>query len=156
MSKYQLDKAVFHRLRGSESDASLSDAERRAVDDADFRALYLLGLHPVLLNAYARSRGLRRDDYRKQLEGLASTEEVTPPELFLSAVAACGVELVHVIARDEGRKVGRVELSVQGTVDRGNQKRTDVTVFNSVRLEFSISGTDGATAAQLVEGFKRR
>src|SRR5436190_5093270 len=69
-------------------------------------------------------------------------EELTPPELFLSAVAACGVELVHVIARDEGKKVGWVELSVQGTVDRGNQKRPDVTVFNSVRLEFSISGTD--------------
>ena len=66
------------------------------------------------------------------------------------------ISLVHVIARDEGKKVGRVELSVQGTVDRGNQKRTDVTVFNSVRLEFAISGTDGATAAQLVEGFKRR
>jgi uncharacterized OsmC-like protein len=83
-------------------------------------------------------------------------EELTPPELFLSAVAACGVELVHVIARDEGKKVGRVELAVHGKVDRGNQSRTDVTVFNSVRLEFSVSGTDGATAAQLVEGFKRR
>ena len=83
-------------------------------------------------------------------------EELTPPEAFLSAVAACGVELVHVIARDEGKKVDRVELNVYGKVDRGNQSRTDVTVFNQVRLEFSISGTDGATAAQLVEGFKRR
>lgn len=83
-------------------------------------------------------------------------EELTPPELFLSSVAACGVELVHVIARDENKNVGRVLLDVHGRVDRGNQKRTDVTVFNSVRLKFSISGTDGATAAQLVEGFKRR
>jgi hypothetical protein len=41
-------------------------------------------------------------------------------------------------------------------VDRGKQKRIDVTIFNSMRLEFSIGGTDGATAAQLVEGFKRR
>jgi uncharacterized OsmC-like protein len=83
-------------------------------------------------------------------------EELTPPELFLSAVAACGVELVHVIARDENRTVGRVLLTVQGKVDRGDQPRPDVTVFNAVRLDFSISGTDGATAAQLVEGFKRR
>ena len=83
-------------------------------------------------------------------------EELTPPELFLSAVAACGVELVHVIARDEGKKVGKVELAVHGKVDRGNQSRHYVTVFNAVRLEFAISGTDGATAAQLVEGFKRR
>lgn len=83
-------------------------------------------------------------------------EALTPPEVFLSAVGACGVELVHVIAREQGKSVGRVALAVHGTVDRGQQKRTDVTVFNAVRLEFEIAGTDGATAAQLVEGFKRR
>ena len=83
-------------------------------------------------------------------------EELTPPELFLSAVGACGVELVHVIAKDQGKTVGAVQLAVHGTVDRGNQRRADVTVFNQLRLEFAISGTDGATAAQLVEGFKRR
>jgi uncharacterized OsmC-like protein len=83
-------------------------------------------------------------------------EELTPPELFLSSVAACGVELVHVIARDQNAKVGNVRLAVHGTVDRGNQSRTDLTVFNSVRLEFELSGTDGATAASLVEAFKRR
>lgn len=83
-------------------------------------------------------------------------EELTPPEVFLAAVGACGVELVHVIAREQGKSVGRVALAVHGTVDRGQQKRTDVTVFNAVRLEFEIAGTDGATAAQLVEGFKRR
>jgi uncharacterized OsmC-like protein len=83
-------------------------------------------------------------------------EELTPPEVFLAAVAACGVELVHVIARDGNKRVGRVQLTVQGKVDRANQKRTDVTVFNAVRLDFTISGADGATAAELVEGFKRR
>ena len=83
-------------------------------------------------------------------------EEITPPEAFLSGVAACGVELIHVIAREEGKAVGRVEVTVHGMLDRSKQKRTNVTVLNSVRMEFSISGTDGATAAQLVEGFKRR
>jgi len=83
-------------------------------------------------------------------------EELTPPELFLSAVASCGVELVHVIARDQGIPVGQVRLAVQGTVDRGRQQRTDVTVFNSLRLEFVVRGTDAAAAAQLVDGFKRR
>lgn len=83
-------------------------------------------------------------------------EELTPPELFLSAVAACGVELVHVIARDQATALGSVALAVHGTVDRGNQARADVTVFNAVRLEFVLTGTDGATAASLVEGFKRR
>jgi len=83
-------------------------------------------------------------------------EELTPPELFLSAVASCGVELVHVIARDQNARVGNVKLAVQGVVDRARQKRADVTVFNSVQLDFVVEGTDGATAAQLVEGFKRR
>jgi uncharacterized OsmC-like protein len=83
-------------------------------------------------------------------------EEVTPPEAFLSGVAACGVELVQVIAKEQGVPIGRVAVSIFGQLDRGNQKRSDVTVLNEVRLTFELSGTDGATAAQLVEGFKRR
>jgi uncharacterized OsmC-like protein len=83
-------------------------------------------------------------------------EELTPPELFLSAVAACGVELLHVIARDEGVPLDRVSVTVRGTVDRARQARSDVTVFNSVRLRFALTGADGARAAALIEGFKRR
>lgn len=83
-------------------------------------------------------------------------EELTPPELFLSAVASCGVELVHVIARDQNTSIRSVRLAVEGIVDRSRQKHPDVTVFNSMRLSFQIDGTDGATAAQLVEGFRRR
>ena len=83
-------------------------------------------------------------------------EELTPPEVFLSGIAACGVELVQVIAKEQGAPLGKVALTLHGMLDRSRQSRTDVTVLNSVRLEFVISGTDGATAAQLVEGFKRR
>jgi len=83
-------------------------------------------------------------------------EEITPPELFLSAVASCGVELLHVIARDQGVPLARVGVTINATVDRGNQPRTDVTVFNTVRLRFTLGGTDAARAAALVEGFKRR
>ncbi|MDF2775517.1 MAG: hypothetical protein K0S86_5018 [Geminicoccaceae bacterium] len=83
-------------------------------------------------------------------------EEVTPPELFLSAVASCGVELVHVIARDQAVPLERVHVTIDGTVDRGNQPRGDVTVFNSVRLRFTLGGADASQAAALVEGFKRR
>ena len=83
-------------------------------------------------------------------------EELTPPELFLSSVAACGVELVHVIAKDENKRIDSVELKVHAVVDRGKQQRTDVTTFNRVELDFVVSGADGQTAAALVEGFKRR
>ncbi len=70
MSAYQLNKAVFDRLRTADGAYDLTDDERRALDDQDVRALYQLGLHPVLLNAFARAIGLRRDDYRVMLDGL--------------------------------------------------------------------------------------
>jgi len=83
-------------------------------------------------------------------------EELTPPEVFLSGLAACGVELLQVIARDKGATIGAVRLRVDGAVDRSKQLREDLTVFNWVHLHFVVSGTDGATAASLVEAFKRR
>jgi uncharacterized OsmC-like protein len=83
-------------------------------------------------------------------------EEITPPEAFLAGVASCGVELVHVIAREQSVPLEQVHARLHATLDRSSQARTDVTVFNNVRLEFTITGCDGAQAAALVEGFKRR
>ena len=83
-------------------------------------------------------------------------EELTPPELFLSSVAACGVELVQVIARDSNVSIGSAHVTVHGVVDRSRQARPDVTLFNSMSMEFTVTGTDGASAAALVEAFKRR
>jgi uncharacterized OsmC-like protein len=83
-------------------------------------------------------------------------EELTPVEVFLSAVAACGVELIHVIAKADNVPLDRVSVRIYGAVDRSRQKRTDVTTFNSVRIDFILAGTSGAQAAALVEGFKRR
>jgi uncharacterized OsmC-like protein len=83
-------------------------------------------------------------------------EEVTPVEVFLSSVAACGVELIHVIARDQQVPLRSVRVSIHGTVDRAKQARTDLTTLNSVALDFALSGADDAQAAALVEGFKRR
>ncbi len=83
-------------------------------------------------------------------------EAVTPPELFLSAIASCGVELLHVIARDDDIPLERVIVSTWGMVDRAKQARPDLTVFNAIRLRFELKGADGAQAAALIEGFKRR
>lgn len=83
-------------------------------------------------------------------------EELTPPELFLSSVASCGVELVQVIARDTNVTIGAVGVTVHGVVDRSRQARSDLTTFTSVRMDFSVAGTDGASAAALVQGFKKR
>ena len=83
-------------------------------------------------------------------------EEVTPVEVFLSAVAACGVELIHVIAKSENRPLDRVAVKIHGWSDRAKQTRTDVTTLNGVALDFTLWGADDASAAALVESFKRR
>ena len=83
-------------------------------------------------------------------------EEITPAELFLGAVASCGAELISVIARETSTPLTDVDVTLTGTVDRSRQPRPDVTVFSDVQLDIVLSGTDGASAAALVEGFKRR
>lgn len=83
-------------------------------------------------------------------------EAVTPAELFLGAVAACGAELIQVIARDEGVPLDAVAATVTGSVDRSRQARADVTVFTRVHVDIGLAGVDAARAAALVEGFKRR
>ena len=50
-------------------------------------------------------------------------EEVTPPEAFLAGVAACGVELLHVIAKADGVPLGRVTATLNATVDRAPTSR---------------------------------
>jgi uncharacterized OsmC-like protein len=83
-------------------------------------------------------------------------EALTPPEAFLAGVAACGVELLQVIARDRGVALGPVRVAVTGVIDRANPVRRDVSVFNSVRLGFRLAGVGEKDAAALIEGFKSR
>jgi uncharacterized OsmC-like protein len=83
-------------------------------------------------------------------------EALTPGEAFLAGVAACGVELIEVIAADDGLEVGGVEVSIHGVVDRGHPVREDVTVFNRVRMRFELAGVTQDEALSLVERVRRR
>lgn len=83
-------------------------------------------------------------------------EELTPSESFLSGVAACGVELMHVIARDLSVALHRATVHIHATIDRANPPRPDLTTFNSVRVDVTLWGPDTAQAAAVVEGFQRR
>ena len=83
-------------------------------------------------------------------------EAITPGELFLSAVATCGVELVQVLAKQAEIPVDAVSVRITGTMDRSRPVRPDVTLFNSVRLEFRLSGMTDEQGHELVERFKRR
>ena len=82
-------------------------------------------------------------------------EALTPPELFLSSIAACGVELIEVFARQDGIPLRRVAVAGRGTLDRSDQARSDVTLMNTVSLEFTLAGVDQAQAAELVARFQK-
>ncbi len=83
-------------------------------------------------------------------------EEVTPAELFLSAVASCGVELVQVLAKSDGIPVQGIQVDIQGQMDRSNPVRSDVSLFNSISLRFQLKGVTDDDAKFLVEKFKGR
>jgi uncharacterized OsmC-like protein len=83
-------------------------------------------------------------------------EAVTPAELFLAGIAACGVELLQVLAKVQGVPLRSASVEIAGELDPAKPVRTDVNVFNSVRLSFQLAGVTEEQGKELVEGFKRR
>ena len=83
-------------------------------------------------------------------------EEVTPAELFLTGIAACGVELLQSFAKAEQVPLSGVRVEIDGTLDRGNPVRSDLSVLNSVHLRFNLRGVTEAQGAALIQRFKNR
>ena len=83
-------------------------------------------------------------------------EEVTPAELFLTGIAACGVELLQSFARADQVPLSQVRVEIDGTLDRGNPVRSDLSVLNSVHLRFALGGVTEAQGAALIDRFKKR
>jgi uncharacterized OsmC-like protein len=83
-------------------------------------------------------------------------EAITPGELFLSGVAACGVELIQVLAREQGAPLQAASVAIRGTIDRSRPVRPNLSLFNSVHLQFQLKGVTAEQGAGLVETFKRR
>ena len=83
-------------------------------------------------------------------------EAIGPGELFLAGVAACGVELVQVIAREQQVGLRAIAVEIEGSMDRSQPVRPDLSVFNQVRLSFRLDGVTQAQGIDLVDRFKRR
>jgi uncharacterized OsmC-like protein len=83
-------------------------------------------------------------------------EAINPAELFLSGVAACGAELVQVLAKAQAVPLHGIAADIRGTVDRSRPVRPDVSLFNSVRLNFLMKGVTEQQGRKLVESFKGR
>ena len=83
-------------------------------------------------------------------------EALTPGEAFLAAIAACGVELTQVLARQDGLELGSVHVDIHAVVEPEAPVRHDVTVFNRVQMTFTIAGVSEAQASALAQGVARR
>src|SRR5437899_8327392 len=83
-------------------------------------------------------------------------EAITPGELFLSGVAACGVELVQVLARAQQVPLQAAAVAMRAVLDPDKPVRPEVSLFNAVRLHFHLKGVTQEQGTQLIEAFKRR
>ena len=83
-------------------------------------------------------------------------EAVTPAELFLSGVAACGVELIGVLARNQEVPLRTARIEIQGHQDPTNPVRPDVNLFNAVHIAFTLGGVSEEQGQDLIAAFKRR
>jgi uncharacterized OsmC-like protein len=83
-------------------------------------------------------------------------EAITPGELFLSGVAACGVELVQVLARAKQAPLQAATVTIRGVLDPNNPVRAELSLFNAVWLHFHLKGVTQEQGTQLIEAFKRR
>ena len=83
MSLYQVQQCLYNYLRTLEADEAgspvpelstsgydLNEDEERALKAGDVGAMYLMGIHPVIINGYCRAMGYRRADYRELLTPL--------------------------------------------------------------------------------------
>lgn len=81
-------------------------------------------------------------------------EAITPAEVFLSGVAACGVELVQVLAKQSTVPLESVSVTIHGMMDRSKPVHPKYTLFQSVNVHFSLAGVSRQQAELLVESFK--
>jgi uncharacterized OsmC-like protein len=83
-------------------------------------------------------------------------EAITPAELFLSGVAACGVELIQVLAKQQNVPLRSIAAAIEATQDPSAPVRPDVNLFNTVHVNLELGGVTQEQAQDLVDRFKRR
>jgi uncharacterized OsmC-like protein len=83
-------------------------------------------------------------------------EAITPAEMFLSGVAACGVELIQVLAKQSNAPLTTVRASIEAFQDPTKQRREDVSTFTQVNIDLELGGVSPEQAEDLVTRFKRR
>jgi hypothetical protein len=71
-------------------------------------------------------------------------------------VAACGVELIQVLAKQIDVPLRSVSAVIEATQDPSAPVRPDVNLFNTLRVRLALGGVSQEQGQDLVERFKRR
>jgi len=117
------------------------------------------GAHAVSTETFGRVLGSARNHHfvvDGPVQNGCPGEAITPAELFLSGVAACGVELVEVLAKAEAIPVKGIAVEIRGMMDRSRPPRKDVSLFNSVSLRFRMKVISEDQGQRLIDLFRGR
>src|SRR5438105_13770783 len=64
-------------------------------------------------------------------------EAITPAEMFLSAVAACGIELIQVLAKQQNVPLRSVSAGIEATQNPAAPVRRAVALLNTDRIHLA-------------------
>ena len=62
----------------------------------------------------------------------------------------------HAAIIEQNVPVQAVSASIEGVMDRGQPVRSELTLFNTVRLQFHLEGVTEEQGTRLIDTFKRR
>ena len=83
-------------------------------------------------------------------------EAVTAGEYFLAGITACAVNMIGRVAKEEMMvSFERLEVKIEGTYDR-DKRTNDVTLFQTVKMQFEFNGINENQAQKLVAIYKER
>lgn len=82
-------------------------------------------------------------------------EAVGAGELFCASIAACAVNMVEMIAKNEARPLAGMEVKV-GAYRDSDTPPGDVSLYDAVRVEFEMWGVSHEDAKFFVKAWKQR
>lgn len=85
----------------------------------------------------------------------AGGEEVGAGELFLSGITACAVNMVERLANEGHIDLDWMDVGAEAWRD-ADKPFGELTVYESIRVNFEMWGVDDDQAHELVETWKRR
>ena len=82
-------------------------------------------------------------------------EEIGAGELFLSGISACAVNMIERVAKEEGRPLDWMDVSVEAYRDM-DAPEGDRTLYEDIKIHLQMWGVSDEDGASLVDTWKRR